>query len=297
MSQPLLYSIIVPHFNSGGLVERLLCSIPRRNDIEIIVVDDQSTEPSIHRAAKSTNFSHVQFVFSSKKVFAGGARNIGLELANGTFVLFADSDDIFEDNAFDIFDRYSCCRKLDLIQFKSDSFLEGTDQLGDRHLYLEKQYRLSGKSRLLSISPPYAKLIRRSFVEHNNIRFGPAKSAEDVCFSAKVALLAQTTHFCAFNVYKVSQREGTLSTDRSEEAITIKIEELTKKIQLIKALSPCYFEVFYLTRKNILYTILPILESSQKHNPKLVSACRAYLKHLPRTSYIVYLVFKRLGIL
>ena len=46
-----LYSIIVPHRNIPNLLRRLLCSIPKRDDIEIIVVDDKSNQefqPELH---------------------------------------------------------------------------------------------------------------------------------------------------------------------------------------------------------------------------------------------------------
>ena len=41
--QPINYSIIIPHKNSAILLKRCLDSIPQRNDIEIIVVDDNVT--------------------------------------------------------------------------------------------------------------------------------------------------------------------------------------------------------------------------------------------------------------
>ena len=44
------YSIIIPNFNSGQLLGRLLESIPDREDIEVVVVDDKSTDGSVLRA-------------------------------------------------------------------------------------------------------------------------------------------------------------------------------------------------------------------------------------------------------
>ena len=36
------YSIIIPHKNSAGLLQRCLDSIPQRDDIQIIIIDDNS---------------------------------------------------------------------------------------------------------------------------------------------------------------------------------------------------------------------------------------------------------------
>ncbi|GAP73202.1 glycosyl transferase [Candidatus Symbiothrix dinenymphae] len=94
------YSIIIPHKNIPKLLERCLASIPQRDDIQVIVVDDNSDADIVEtwRATSLPKYPHVEFVFAKNKngrKGAGYARNIGLEHAKGKWIVFADADDFF----------------------------------------------------------------------------------------------------------------------------------------------------------------------------------------------------------
>ena len=90
------YSIIIPHRNIPNLLQRLLCTIPQRNDMEVIIVDDNSD-------AEHVDFEHfpgieradTKVIFDKKGGGGGYARNVGLTQATGKWVIFADSDDYF----------------------------------------------------------------------------------------------------------------------------------------------------------------------------------------------------------
>ena len=98
------YSIIIPHKNSPELLDRCLASIPKRNDIEIIVVDDYSDEnrrPQINREDVD-----VIYITKEESKGAGHARNVGIEAAAGIWLVFADCDDYYINNAFDKLDAF-----------------------------------------------------------------------------------------------------------------------------------------------------------------------------------------------
>jgi len=77
------FSIIIPHKDIPDLLERCLKSIPQRNDLQVIVVDDD------------------------KRRGAGFARNVGLEQAKGRWLIFADADDFFLPDFEKMLDRYA----------------------------------------------------------------------------------------------------------------------------------------------------------------------------------------------
>jgi hypothetical protein len=84
-------------------LERRLYSIPRRQDVQINIVSDNS-DPVV-------NFSglrrpHTEAIFTKKEKGAGHARNIGLERAAGRLLLFAGADDFFNYCIHDILDTY-----------------------------------------------------------------------------------------------------------------------------------------------------------------------------------------------
>lgn len=99
------YSIIIPHKNSAGLLQRCLDSIPQRDDIQIIIIDDNSLNIKKLRDIEK-KYSYVEMIYTKEGRGAGYARNVGLKQIKGKWVLFADADDFYNKNAFSILDNY-----------------------------------------------------------------------------------------------------------------------------------------------------------------------------------------------
>ena len=118
-----VYSIVIPHKNCVPLLQRCLNSIPQRDDIQVIVVDDVSDLTDSERSLmESFQSDRTRVVFLTETKYAGGARNVGLSQAEGKWVVFSDSDDFFTPNAFEIMDdyvllktRHHCPRHCDLL--------------------------------------------------------------------------------------------------------------------------------------------------------------------------------------
>ena len=90
------FSFIIPHKNTPDLLQKCLDSIPRRDDVQIIVVDDNSDPEKV-------DFDHfpgledsmVEVVFDKKGGGCAYATNIALDHAVGKWVVRADADDFF----------------------------------------------------------------------------------------------------------------------------------------------------------------------------------------------------------
>ena len=93
--QDVKVSVIIPMYNSKDYIERCINSIRRQTleDIEIIVVDDESTDGSYELCAKMAEEDARVNVIRQKNSGPGLARNTGLAQAKGEFVAFVDSDD------------------------------------------------------------------------------------------------------------------------------------------------------------------------------------------------------------
>lgn len=91
-----MISIIIPVFNGEKYLDECLSSLCH-TDIEIIVVNDASTDKSAQIAGKYTN--NVINIEHSGPVIA---RNVGLKYAHGDYVIFMDADDILTEKAIDI---------------------------------------------------------------------------------------------------------------------------------------------------------------------------------------------------
>lgn len=101
MAQPLI-SVIVPVYNTEKYLERCIASLRKQTleDIEIILVDDDSTDSSLEICKKMAKEDDRIKVLSKVNEGAGKARNAGLAIASGEYVAFVDSDDFVEPEMF-----------------------------------------------------------------------------------------------------------------------------------------------------------------------------------------------------
>lgn len=119
MTQPKV-SIIVPVYNAEKYLDRCLTSLKNQtlSDIEIILVDDSSTDSSPLMCDKAAEEDIRIKVIHKKNEGAGKARNAALCVATGEYIGFADSDDFVEAEMFETL--YNTAKKYD-----SDLVLSG----------------------------------------------------------------------------------------------------------------------------------------------------------------------------
>ncbi len=90
-------SVIIPVYNLGKYIEKSLNSILSQEfdqSLEIIVVDDGSTDNSSEVVDKISKADSRVKLFRQQNAGVSAARNAGLDLATGQYVLFVDGDDI-----------------------------------------------------------------------------------------------------------------------------------------------------------------------------------------------------------
>lgn len=97
-AESVFFKIIVPNYNNMSYIKKCLDSILQQSiqDFKIIIVDDMSTDMSdkFCQSYARKYPSKITFLSTNKKLYAGGARNIGLKYQiNCKYVLFVDSDD------------------------------------------------------------------------------------------------------------------------------------------------------------------------------------------------------------
>ena len=108
------YSVIIPTYNAAPTLCPLIASLlrPARADIEIIVVDDGSTDST---PALMKQFPDVHYVREDINRGPAAARNAGAELAGGEWLLFTDSDTEFMEDTFDMIDGAIASRPFDAL--------------------------------------------------------------------------------------------------------------------------------------------------------------------------------------
>jgi glycosyltransferase involved in cell wall biosynthesis len=212
------FSIIIPHRNTPLLLERLIDSIPKREDIEIIVVDDHS-DPDVvdldHFPCKEMR--NMIIVSNTDSPGAGHARNFALPLAKGKWILFADSDDFYNAGFNAFLDKY-VNSEVDVIYFNANSVDTDTYEPSNRadHLqrficnYLKDPKRGEIVMRYM-FTEPWGKLIKRKLIEDYSIRFDDTSIHEDVRFACLVGHYASKVLVDRRQLYCVTSRTDSLS--------------------------------------------------------------------------------------
>lgn len=232
-----VYSIVIPHKNCIPLLQRCLSSIPPRDDIQVIVVDDVSDLTDDERSLmESFQSVRTQVVFLTETKFAGGARNVGLSLAEGQWVVFADADDFFTKNAFDIFDDYkdSDC---DIVFFGHSACysddLRPASRLGDRAKHLNdfvKTHSKKAEMQLRYKNPsPTSKMMRNAFIREKQLKFEEIRASNDSMFSLLSGHYAEAIVGDNRIVYCSTIREGSLTQTKNRESAYCRYAEMVRE--------------------------------------------------------------------
>ena len=114
-----LISVIICNYNNGEYLERCLKSISGQSlqNIEIICVDDGSTDNSLHILEKYAVIDNRIKVISQKNQKQGAARNNALKISKGNYVVFVDSDDWLRFDALDKLFNMAKENKLDMLSY------------------------------------------------------------------------------------------------------------------------------------------------------------------------------------
>jgi glycosyltransferase involved in cell wall biosynthesis len=215
-------SIVIPHYNDSQALIKLLESIPRTSDIQIIVVDDNSTELEFERIKH--DYTSVEFYLNnSKKRGAGTCRNIGLEKAAGEWILFADSDDYFLEDFYSVISKYVNTDN-DVVFFVPTSRIKGTVLESDRHEsyerivlnYLRHKDKKSELKLRYSYVVPWSKLFSRKFLLENDIWFDEIIAGNDIMFSTKSGHSLRSFEASSACIYCVIDRDDSLTKDMSK---------------------------------------------------------------------------------
>lgn len=212
------YSIIIPHHNIPHLLKRCLSSIPQREDVQVIVVDDKSDKqylPALQNL--EAEFAWSTFIYLPESKGAGYARNIGLSHAKGDYILFADADDFFNYCINSVFD--DCKNKdADIVFFNANSLDTDTYMPTYRCLHLNemiKAYRKHPDKAIFELKyafgEPWCKMVKRKLIEENDIRFSETIIHNDTRYSYLVGFYSENIHVDERAIYCVTDRIGSVS--------------------------------------------------------------------------------------
>ena len=195
-----MITVIIPVYNSGSTLERCINSILLQsyNDIEIIIVDDDSRDNSRDICAMYSGKYDNILTIDSAHIGVSGARNLGLEMAKGEFIAFCDADDIYLSDAF--INMLNAIKSTDAaiggVIKRNHPLVENAVISADEAI---SRFFSNDKNRILGTV--YGKLFRRTLIGQN-IKFDKDLSVgEDSEFLLRYLFNCKSVSLISTNVY------------------------------------------------------------------------------------------------
>ena len=210
-------SIIVPVYNTEKYLEKCINSLCNQNiknkKFEIILINDGSTDNSEKIIKKyQKQYPKIIKYISKENGGVSSARNIGLNIAKGKYILFIDSDDFVEENLLSVF--YEENKDYDLFVYGYNELYENKSIKNN----LKKSELMASKKSLFHFFEnksvrgyTWNKILKREIITKNNLKFDENVSyVEDLPFIIKYLTKTQYVYFCNKTLYNYVQRSGSL---------------------------------------------------------------------------------------
>lgn len=291
-------SVIIPVYNTEKYVKDAILSIINQTlkEIEILVINDGSTDNSLQIITEIAKKDNRMQIFSQENKGQSIARNVGIEKARGEYIYFMDSDDLLDLEALEC--CYNKCEveRLDFVFFDADIICEKKELSFSIEYYRpeidEKVYNgvyllndLIDKH--LYRVAPWMSFIRLSFLYRINLKFYPGIIHEDELFSTILYTEAERVGRIEKKFFRRRIREDSTMTKqyslKNIEGYFTVIEQLNKYIEK----KPQYI-------KNIIQKYLKIMLNIIIRNASSFSANKRLniLTHCIKYKYIKKLHLK-----
>ncbi len=235
----LKHTVIIPHKNTPVLLQRCLDSIPVRDDIQVVVVDDNSDPGKVDfKNFPQWKGNNYECYFTKEGKGAGYARNVGIKHAKGEWILFADADDTFDTEALNnLLDKPK--DNYDVICWPSDVTL--TNGVKENYPYknragyqvfnydnvgLEELTPRDNSDILFPLFEPWHKMCSRNLIDKHNIRYSEVPSCNDALFSVKLAIHAEKVAVYSDIIYHYIKQNKSLSLVEDFSIILQRTNEL-----------------------------------------------------------------------
>lgn len=212
------FSFIIPHKDlPSSYLRRMLDSIPHRDDVQILVVDDNSKSNNVDFGSfPGEGEKCTEIIYLKEDRGPGHARNVALENVKGEWVLFADADDYFDTDALIKVMDYclTCSEDLLCVGVKMIN-LDGTityDCYGCDPVADVSSVKLSNLNVLYENGhQSYKRIARYSLVKKAKARFAEINYCEDIRFAVQLMDNARNMSVCPIPVYCYVKRNNSIT--------------------------------------------------------------------------------------
>ena len=238
-------TVIVPVYNVENYLNKCLDSIITQTykNIEIIVVNDGSTDASGEICKEFAEIDHRIIYIEQENAGLSAVRNTGLEIMSGDYVTFVDSDDWIEQDYLETLYKKIVEYQADIAVGNYYSFNESEGMfyfhiLGDS--YYEKVYDNvsifenlydSQEMKSFALISAWGKLYKAGLFEQ--LRFDIGKLGEDGYLNQKIYLLAEKIVYIHKGIYSYRIRNNSLSRTWTEKWMHALVDAMSERITLL----------------------------------------------------------------
>ena len=227
------FSIIVPIYKVEKYLKICIDSIMRQSfqDFEVILVDDGSPD-TCGKICDSYGTSDARVkVIHKENGGLSSARNAGLDVATGTYVIFVDSDDFWDDDeALEHIHGNLMETNADVLVFPAKRYYENEDKYTniitfdvDRNQVIDKNvntaigYMIENN---IYRAAAWNKVVKKTIIDNYSMRFKIGYLSEDMDWCGNLLLYAQRFDFYEKPLYVYrQQRSGSITTGKAEKLI------------------------------------------------------------------------------
>lgn len=294
-------SVIIPVYNTAPYLKESVGSIMNQTlrELEIIVVDDGSTDNSSEILRELADSDTRIQVYSQRNEGQSSARNTALKHVTGEYIYFMDSDDVLHPDALRLCYERARTKQLDILFFDGSILYEEKQKplswnYQRTHRYDEKQVYMGAAllDDMLEYATyravPWLYLVNRMYLEHIRLLFYPGIIHEDELFT--VQLFIQAGRVCCLKQNLVQHRVRFNSTMTRKYSIYNVNCYLTVMDELF-AYTRTHAASIPLIRKYACYTLKGVFETA--YQLPFTDKCKVYMRSC-KSGYLRYVSAKLL---
>ncbi len=263
-------SVVIPVYNTALYLEQCLDSLINQTlqDIEIICINDGSTDESLSILDRYKNQDKRIRVFNQENKGQSAARNLGINRAQGEYIGFLDSDDFAKPEMFEKLYGNAKSNDSDITMCSIEVFNEKTQQTTEHDPYLSLDiFNKSFENRVFShydcsdflfriCVTPWNKIFKRELIDKNKISFIEGVNFEDNVFCLETLLRAGKITIIKepLVVYrKESETSYSFGHNDYKKLDFFKITEFEENVLKESSFYEKYRDYFEFHKKNLLF--------------------------------------------
>jgi glycosyltransferase involved in cell wall biosynthesis len=226
----IFFSVIIPVYNVKEYLNQCVDSVLAQDfaDYELILVDDGSTDASGEVCDEYAKADRRVQVIHKKNGGLSDARNAGLEIANGHFIWFLDSDDwLTEKSAFSVVADILDNKNADVVFFSYKKYWDVSDSFSDNlYKYVAEVDDISGWIKANAYKALACnKVVQRTLIEEHTMSFPVGRFGEDLTWCADLLTYAKKIEVCVKPLFAYRQHEGSITGSKNKKSRRQLIED------------------------------------------------------------------------